>query len=112
MSKSEDYERWLKLLAERETDITIVDQGEGEKCDAVICRLKTEPLLLPDNLVGSCSKCFRLIQFRPHVPKRPAKMCDECAAKAIAAQGEELHAIITHKTARDIADYRRKKKLN
>lgn len=108
----EDYERWVKYLADAAVDVEVVGQGEGEECDVVVCRLKTEPLLLPDNVVAPCAKCFRLVQFRPHAPKRPAKWCDECTAKQIAKDGGDHQVTITEKTAADVAEYYRKRGMN
>ena len=53
-----------------------------EKPDFVVCMLKGEVLILPDNATGQCNDCGRGIQFRPHVlrdfPAIP-RICVECA---------------------------------
>jgi hypothetical protein len=51
--------------------------GDGEDCDLLVCRLITKPLLFPDNLLGHCTKCHRLVQFRPSAP-RLTRVCLEC----------------------------------
>ena len=94
--------------------IEIVDPGEAECADTVVCRRLTQPLLLPDNLIDLCSKCGEAIQFRPNAPKLPPKVCDRCAipiVEAEAAKGE-LVTMITQKTADEIADWLRKKNAN
>lgn len=109
-----DYEQWIKFIAEESDEIEI-DQGNGDDCDVLICRLKTEPLLVADNLLGNCSKCHRLVQFRPSAPRRPPKLCDECALTdiiAAKARGEGVRTTVTRNTARDFADYFRKKKMH
>ena len=73
----------------------------------MVCRRLTSPLLLPDNLIDLCSKCGEAIQHRPHVPKRPPKICDDCAGPIMdteAAKGE-LVVMITPKTAGEVAEW-------
>ena len=116
MKKAKDYYgRWVETLTDLSNKIDVVGDGsEAEDADCVICRLITDPLIMRDNLVGTCSKCFRMIQFRPHVPKTPPKVCDECAMPIIKrhAKKGDLHAVITENTAQDIANYLRKKGLH
>lgn len=69
----------------------VEDPDEAECADAVVCRLLTSPLLLPDNLIDICSKCGAAIQHRPHVPKRPPKMCDQCAAPIHEAEAARVN---------------------
>lgn len=102
------YKSWLNTLATGTDPIDTVDQDGGEKASAVVCRLAPSgaPLLFPDNLVAQCTKCFRMVQFRPHAPKTPPKMCDECIKPELEAQrasGEGVSFIITENTAADLA---------
>jgi hypothetical protein len=99
---SEFYDNWVRTIAEGKR-VEVVDQREAEAADFVICRLVTDPLLMPDNLVGTC-KCFRMIQFRPHVPKLPKKICDVCAEVIIKADKIESF-LITPATAKDVARF-------
>jgi hypothetical protein len=51
------------------------------KDDFVICLpcpLGTEPAM-PDNVFGVCALCECRIQYRPHVPDAPTKLCKDCA---------------------------------
>jgi hypothetical protein len=94
--------------------IEMGDDADAELADAVICVRLTSPLLLPDNLIDLCSKCGEAIQHRPHVPKRPPKICWQCVepvAKAEAAKGE-LVTLITPTTAAEVAAHFRKKNAN
>jgi predicted amidophosphoribosyltransferase len=90
------------------------DPDDAETADAVVCRRLTSPLLLPDNLIDLCSKCGEAIQHRPHVPKTPPKICDECALpiEAQHAAKGELIVMITPKTAAEVDAYFRKKNAN
>jgi hypothetical protein len=36
---------------------TVVSQEEAEQASAVVCVNETDPLILPDNLVGPCADC-------------------------------------------------------
>jgi hypothetical protein len=90
------------------------DPDEAECADSVVCRRLTQPLLLPDNMIDLCSKCGEAIQHRPHVPKTPPKICDECATtimEAEAAKGE-LVVMITPKTAGEVIAWYEKKNAN
>lgn len=93
----------------------IVDgPDDAEMADVVVCRRLTSPLLLPDNLIDLCSQCGEAIQFRPHAPKLPPKICDECALPGImseAAKGE-LVTMITPKTAAELFAFLQKKNAN
>lgn len=94
--------------------IEITENGDAEDAKAVVCARLTSPLLMPDNLIDLCAKCRRAIQYRPHVPKRPPKICFECALPIVekeAAKGE-LVTLLTPQAAADIAAYLRKKSAN
>lgn len=111
-----EYEGWVRFLAESAEKLEIVARDEAARdVDVVVCRLITDPLVFPDNLVGHCSQCFRLVQFRPHAPREPKRVCDECARPMIEKQrksGDEVRFSITEDTARDLADFVRKGKLS
>jgi hypothetical protein len=92
--------------------IEIVDDpDEAEMADAVVCMRLTQPLLLPDNLIDLCSKCGEAIQHRPHVPKRPPKICNQCIIPIANAHAkkDDLVTMVTPKTAAEVAAYLRKK---
>ena len=92
----------------------IEDPDDAETADAIVCRRLTQPLLMSDNLIDLCSKCGEAIQHRPHVPKRPPKICDECARPIIEAKAAkgELVTLLTPKTADELADFFEKKNAN
>jgi predicted amidophosphoribosyltransferase len=95
--------------------IEIVDDGDEAECaDIVVCRRLTSPLLMPDNLIDLCSKCGEAIQFRPHAPTTPPKVCDQCALPIATkhANKGELVTLITPKTAAEVAEWLRKKDAN
>ena len=57
----------------------IATAGESEGCDGVVCANATTPLLMPDNLTGPCRDCGDMLQYRPYNPKRPPRLCIDCA---------------------------------
>jgi len=72
----------------------------------LVCARVDGPLLLPDNRVGKCAECGRLVEYRPHAPKNRILRCMQCAVPLMRDDDE----LIT--TARMIADakaYRRRK---
>lgn len=60
-------------------DCELVGDKQAEKSDLVICQVLTDPLLLPDNLIGPCDGCGDMLQWRPTSPKAPPKVCMTCA---------------------------------
>lgn len=113
MTKSKSYDKFVEFMAERLGQVEIED-SDGEHADIVVCRLVTSPLLEPDNLVANCMKCFRMVQFRPYAPKKPPRLCDECAAPEMAkrAKNDELTMFITPRTASDVLAAIVKKRSN
>lgn len=107
MSKS--YSDWIEHFAKNFGQMKVVTPADGELADIIVCHLVTDPLMMPDNLVAVCRMCPRLIQFRPHAPKRPPKVCDECATAEMAKHKENL-LMVTETTAADVQAFRRKKK--
>lgn len=58
--------------------IPVVEPEEAEDSDFVVCVLASEPTPFIDNLTGVCVDCGQAVQFRPHAPKRPPKICLQC----------------------------------
>lgn len=59
--------------------IEIVSDEEAENADFCICMPAWYESPFSDNEFGVCSKCGCEIMFRPYMPKRPPKICIECA---------------------------------
>lgn len=110
------YKSWIEYLAAQDEEISIVEPDtEPDNIDVIVCRLAPGgvKLMMPDNLLGHCSKCFRMVQFRPHAPKLPRRICDECIRSEIdqrRKEGEEVKFSITPNTALDLAVIYAKKK--
>jgi hypothetical protein len=68
-------------------DVEIASQQECEQASAVVCAVLTTPLYFPDNLTGPCADCGDMLQWRPHAPKAPPKLCMRCALCRVHAQG-------------------------
>ena len=64
------------------------DPEELEKCDFVVCMPNGEGEYFDDDVRDFCADCGRGIHYRPHNPKRPPKICLECAAKRAEADKE------------------------
>jgi hypothetical protein len=92
----------MKRLSENLDKLEITD---GEDSDVLVCRLITEPLYMNDNLVGLCSDCHRMIQFRPHAPKTPKKVCDDCAIKGM---DKDARFVITEQSLNDLQAFIKK----
>jgi len=76
----------------------VQSQEDAEQCYAVVCMLAPEgrPLLMADNVFGTCSDCGRRVQHRPHIPRRPKLLCIECCPP-----DPRNHNVITPATHRE-----------
>jgi|SRR6187402_1726395 len=102
-------EKNLQLIADNIDEIEISD--DPESADILVCSLVTKPLMLPDNLVAHCSRCFRMVQHRPHVPKTPMKLCSDCATKSI-KKDDSPRLFITKDSLDEIVSQIKKKVTN
>lgn len=113
MGKSKAYDDWIVRLVDNIDDVTFVERaGDAVNASAIVCRLATTPLILPDNLTGTCAKCFRMVQFRPHNPKGVPMICDECVPREIKRRerkGDKISYMITARTAADVMQVIRKR---
>lgn len=68
--------------------IKVVSNEEAEKAQFVICMRANFPLQypFPDNEKGVCGLCNAEIVFRPYAPKKPMKICMECAVEKLQAE--------------------------
>lgn len=92
---------------------TITESAADEAGWFVAVR-KTEPLYLPDNVLGQCSECKHMIQFRPDVPRNLKMVCFECAAPFIeeSVRNEELDIRALPKHWEEFQEYLRKHNAN
>lgn len=67
-----------------------------------------EPLMLPDNVVGTCAECGQAIQHRPHAPKKMRKVCMQCAAPDL-ARGDAV-SVTTQRMIDDFETYTKRQK--
>lgn len=61
--------------------IKVVSDDEAEQADFVICCTNDSPRYFDDDIDTVCARCGVGIHHRPHAPKRPKKICLECAAR-------------------------------
>jgi len=61
--------------------IPIVSAEQAEQCDFVVCVRKGAFSPFIDNEAGRCSVCDHVVVFRPWMPKKPPRLCLECAAE-------------------------------
>jgi hypothetical protein len=60
-------------------DCEVVDDATAEQADFVVCIPAAPWLRNVDNLTGPCHDCGKQLQWRPHAPKQPPKLCRPCA---------------------------------
>jgi len=86
-----------------------ISDNNGEDCDYLVCPPISRPLCAPDNLVGHCATCRRMIQFRPHAPKSPVRICTACARKQKMLADE---IVFTAETVKDFIRHVLKRRLS
>ena len=59
--------------------VEVVSDAEAERAAYVVCVQWSDPPMFPDNIRASCCACGCALQHRPHVPKKPARICVRCA---------------------------------
>jgi hypothetical protein len=60
--------------------VEIVSEEEAEDADYLVC-MPNAPSPFDDNLIGVCCKCGITVMYRWHAPKKPPKICLDCAVK-------------------------------
>jgi hypothetical protein len=79
-------EREMRRLLEQ---IQVVSDEEAEQADMVICLPDSGPRYFADDVRATCAICGIPIRHRPHVPKRPPKVCINCAQGEIEKDKEK-----------------------
>ena len=60
-------------------EIPIISDDDAENVDFLVCSRARDELLLPDNFVGECCVCGVKVEYRWHAPRKPKRICMECA---------------------------------
>jgi hypothetical protein len=69
--------------------ITVISDNESEKADYVVC-MPVGPSPFSDNLTAFCCECGIKLMHRWHVPRKPKKICIECALKLSQGNQKEI----------------------
>lgn len=56
---------------------------EAERAAMYVCVPVIQGTDFPDCLIAACSQCNVPIFYRPHAPKKPPKVCCDCAGIAM-----------------------------
>jgi hypothetical protein len=101
-------------VTKRRNTFRVASTDDLREATVYICTPKTDPLYLPDNLLGHCSKCWQMVQFRPNTPRELIKICIHCAAPQMmkASKAGKLDVAVTPEQAAEFAAYLRKKDAN
>ena len=86
---------------------TIRSDIDNEDSDVVVCIPVTDPLKFDDNLIGRCSKCNIPVQFRPTSPKKPPKICWNCALPDMEREmnAGNLEVAVSSEARKDIMEF-------
>ena len=61
------------------------DRLAAEAVALVLCIPDEGPAYFPDDVHTTCADCGTPIRHRPHVPRRPKKVCLACGSRPVAA---------------------------
>ena len=61
--------------------IRVISDEEAEKSDYLVCAPLGTPSPFDDNMKGTCCKCGIMVMYRWHAPRKPKRICVECAFK-------------------------------
>lgn len=61
--------------------VKVVSDVEAEEAGVMVCVPADWATPFTDNELGVCSKCGCAVQFRPHAPKKPPRLCVTCMLK-------------------------------
>lgn len=71
--------------------LRVVSQEETEAADFVVCLRVGASSPFTDNVTDVCAHCGHAIFYRPYMPKKPPKICIECAVELGEANGKPVH---------------------
>lgn len=83
---------------------------EAENCEYLVCVRVTTPLHFPDNLTGKCCQCGKPVQYRPHAPVTPKRLCMDCYIGTKDLRSADN--MITPETAAEVLEVNLKKRMN
>ena len=63
--------------------VKVVSDEEAEQADMVVCLPDVGPRYFTDDVTAVCAECGVVIRHRPHVPKKPKKVCVHCALRMV-----------------------------
>ena len=73
--------------------VRIAPDEELEEASMVVCMPNDSPSYFSDDVYTTCAECGVGIHHRPYMPKKPKKVCIECAVKLMdeekKARGED-----------------------
>ena len=77
----------------------VVKQDSAENCNFLLCIKATDPQPSKDNERGECCECGVAVTFRPTAPRKPKRICIDCALE----QGVKREEIcVTETTVQEV----------
>ncbi len=72
----------MKKKIKKGLNIILVSDDEAEKGDLLLCMPGPKSLYGIPSVMGSCAFCKQTIHWSKLSPKKPTRVCYECAVKA------------------------------
>lgn len=79
------------MKAARPIKVTVVSPAQAERAEFVICLRLGEWTPFLDNIETDCAICHQRIVHRLDAPRRPAKICLDCASVLGQTAGQVKH---------------------
>lgn len=90
------------VIMDEKKSVRLVKAEEAEEAAFVLCLpWDPDPHYFTDDVKGTCSICGIDIRHRPHVPKKPKKVCLMCT-KLLLKDAIDSEALITNETLADV----------
>lgn len=82
--------------------IKVVSQKEAEKVCYVVCGFDRHQ---DDDIETVCVLCCKAIVHRPYAPKKPKKICLDCAIKTGLLKGQFGNVCVTKKVVEEVKKF-------
>lgn len=89
-------------------------KGDGENATYVVCVPASTPAHFDDDVIAECCECGQKVRHRPHVPKKPKRICTDCISQQFGSlanlvNNPDAKVLASEKTIEEVAMISRKK---
>jgi len=94
----------------RKLPVKVTSTAEAEEAAYLACIPADGDTYYADNLFGYCCRCGTKVQFRPHAPVKPKRLCTKCGLEETVKAAQDPDGFIgaTEETVNDVREYFRR----